>query len=70
MLRLEHQSGFDFHRERFLKMLGNTKEPIAIERIMDVIRNNAVILFHDSDDREDMHGDKYSGVVPSFQRWG
>ena len=39
MLRLEHQSGFDFHREPFLKMLGNTKEPIAIERIMDVIRN-------------------------------
>jgi hypothetical protein len=39
MSRLQVQPGFDFHEDRFLAMLGNTDEPVPIEKIMDVVRN-------------------------------
>lgn len=39
MLRLDHSAGFDFHQENFLNLLGNTNEPVPIEKIMGVIRN-------------------------------
>lgn len=39
MTRLEHQPGFDFHQDRFLKMLGDVSQPVPIEKIMEVIRN-------------------------------
>lgn len=39
MIRLDNTPGFDFHKDNFLKLLGNTDEPVPVEKIMKVIRN-------------------------------
>ena len=43
MIRLDHSPGFDFHKDRFLKLINKHKkddnEPVPIEKIMAVIRN-------------------------------
>lgn len=39
MLRLDHSPGFELNKDLFLKSLGNTDEPVPIEKIMGVIRN-------------------------------
>lgn len=39
MMRLDQKPGFDFNQEKFIAMLGDTTQPVPIERIMDVIRN-------------------------------
>ena len=39
MVRLDNTPGFDFHQDNFLKLLGNTDEPVPVEKIMKVIRN-------------------------------
>ena len=39
MIRLKNTPGFEFHEENFKKLLGNTDEPVPVEKIMKVIRN-------------------------------
>lgn len=39
ILRLSHQPRFAFHKDRFLKIVGDINEPVPVEKIMQVIRN-------------------------------
>jgi len=39
MMRLDQKPGFDFNEDKFVSLLGDTSQPVPIERIMDVIRN-------------------------------
>jgi len=39
MQRLDATAGFEFHKDRFIALLGDTSQPVDISKIMMVIRN-------------------------------
>lgn len=39
MMRLDQKPGFDFNEDKFISLLGDTSQPVPMEKIMDVIRN-------------------------------
>ncbi len=70
MLRLEHAPGFDFHQDRFLKLLDlKGDEPVPIEKIMSVIRNLKDDSVPEAENVFTMRQDSLQGTSKSKRRW-
>ena len=72
MIRLEYAPGFDFHKERFLNLLGKSKpndEPVPIEKIMGVIRNLKDDSVPEDENVFTMRPETLKGSVKSRNLW-